>query len=80
MKYEVGEKVKIKKDKDYTTFIQERLQKANHVVTVEKVGSIYYLFEETHCCYWEESYIEGYPPNCKEFFEPITIRFELMEL
>ncbi len=80
MKYKIGDKVRLKKNKKYIYCIQEQLQKANHIVTVKDIKGIYYFFEETDDCQWQERYIERCLSGCEEFFEPIIIRFELMDL
>ena len=81
MKYKIGDEVKIKENEKYMFPVQEQLLECNHTVTIYGIHESYYVLKEVSC-YWEENYIEGLVSvlSCKEFFSPITIRFELMEL
>ncbi len=81
MKYRIGDKIKIKEDEEYIASVQEQLRERNHIATIGGISDCYYTFEKISC-YWEERYIEGLVSvlSCKEFFSPMIIRFELMEL
>lgn len=79
MKYKIGDRVIIKKNDEYISYAQKRLREFGYVATIKEVENSFYLLEEIKC-YWEEEDIEELFLSVKEFFEPITIRFELMEL
>ncbi len=81
MKYEIGDRVKVKYDEECLFSVQEQLQKVNYIVTIIEIDESYYLFKEVGCV-WREEYIEGLvlSLSCKEFFESIITRFELMEI
>ncbi len=79
MKYKIGDRVKIKKDKEIARDVVIILQKIDRIVTIKKVLGEHYIMEEVRA-HWPEDYVEELELSTKEFFSPMINRFELMEL
>ena len=78
MKYKVGDRVKITKDKTFYPEVVEFLENLEepYVVTVREVREGYYAMIEQQDWTWSDFYIEGIsePPI------PIENRFEILDL
>lgn len=72
MKYEVGDKVRIKKGVYYQSLIPI-LEKTNWIVTIKRIGENYYRLEEEADHRWEDRHIEGIVLKAE------MTRFELMD-
>lgn len=85
MKYEIGQKVIIKKEIDYNAHAIEILEDSDYILTIASTHhdpkaeyTHYYGVEETGMIRWPEEYIEGLAeePNC----EPVNNRYELLDI
>jgi hypothetical protein len=80
MKYKVGDKVRITDNVEFTDIVQERINdlNPNRIVTIKEIHpdcGKYSLNEIIW--YWEEEWLKEIP---EEIFDPITSRFEIMDL
>ncbi len=91
MRYNIGDKVIIKKDPSLHWAAQERLNKHNWVLTIKSIESSplgaafpYYVVEEMGW-HWNDSHIKGLcnrvKVRCgKKEPEPVRNRFEILDL
>jgi len=86
MKYKVGDKVKLRKDRLFIPDAEESIKKtnSNRIVTIKEVENThcpeYYLVKENHFG-WTDDMIECLAEEYKEeIFEPILSRFELLDI
>ena len=83
MKYKVGDKVKIKDQRDvYPKFnneVEEELEKLNRILTIKEVQKYSYYTKEMKLYKWKDNMIECLVEDYKEP-EPIRTRWEILDI
>ena len=78
MKYEINDKVIIKKDERYCPAAQKILQKINYIVTIKEVINDYQYILKEIPLKWRDYHIKR--AVHEKFLDLITTRFDLMDI